>query len=48
MVKSLLRPLTVPKVTVTGLQDVQQQQQQTFSGQSPATSNGKKQKNKKR
>lgn len=47
MVKSLLRPLTVPKVTVTGFQDVQQQQ--TFSGgQASAASNGKKQKNKKR
>lgn len=47
MVKSLLRPLTVPKVTVTGFQDVQQQQ--TFSGgQAFAASNGKKQKNKKR
>lgn len=47
MVKSLLRPLTVPKVTVTGLQEQQQtatgqqqQQQQTATGQQPQSSAG--------
>jgi len=50
MVKSLLRPLTVPKVTVTGLQAAdQQQQQQTSATTGPgADGRSKKQKNKKR
>ncbi|VVC32591.1 Ankyrin repeat-containing domain,Ankyrin repeat [Cinara cedri] len=45
IVKSLLRPLTVPKVTVTGLQDQQQMPALSPNG---ADSRGKKQKNKKR
>lgn len=44
MVKSLLRPLTVPKVTITGLQD----QQPTTVTNAAADSRSKKQKNKKR
>ncbi|CAH1709900.1 uncharacterized protein LOC114124297 [Aphis gossypii] len=52
MVKSLLRPLTVPKVTVTGLQEpVQHHQQTPVPPPSPNAADsrtGKKQKNKKR
>lgn len=52
MVKSLLRPLTVPKVTVTGLQEPQQHPQ-TATGQQQSSSvvgaaSKKPQKNKKR
>lgn len=47
MVKSLLRPLTVPKVTVTGLQE-QQPSVQPSSNAGAADSRCKKQKNKKR
>lgn len=46
MVKSLLRPLTVPKVTVTGLQE--QQTPAAPSSPSAVDSRSKKQKNKKR
>lgn len=45
IVKSLLRPLTVPKVTVTGLQD---QQQTPVPTPNSTDFRGKKQKNKKR
>lgn len=45
IVKSLLRPLIVPKVTVTGLQD---QQPYILSSPSAADARNKKQKNKKR
>jgi hypothetical protein len=50
MVKSLLRPLTVPKVTVTGLQEPLQHQQTPVPPPSPNSDSrsGKKQKNKKR
>ncbi|XP_003244976.1 uncharacterized protein LOC100571906 isoform X2 [Acyrthosiphon pisum] len=49
MVKSLLRPLTVPKVTVTGLQEpLQQQQPPVPSSPNAADSRNKKLKNKKR
>lgn len=50
MVKSLLRPLTVPKVTITGLQAAEQQSTGGGASCPPTTtdSRGKKQKNKKR